>query len=438
MNYDRRTVLYASLITSSVLAITGLHYLTSTHLLAYHSIYRSLYYLPITGAAVAFGWRGGVTVALLVIALFVPHALALETLHGGLIDNLLELPLFLLVGTLVGVLVDRAHLQRRRAEALSQYVDGVLQSVPLGVATARPGAPLQAQNRAAHTLLARAELPTLSEHAPGYHQIDVPPYALGLYVAELQPHHHQAERVYVLEDLTEQRALEAQLRRVDRLASVGQLAAGVAHEVRNPLAILRATAQLLANRATPDIAQATAVLVSEADRIDRLISELLAYARPRPPQRTQLDLDALLSAAAQSVHAYAAQHQIAIVHCPTPPLMVHADAEQLRQALINVLLNAIQASPPTSTVRLWATQAAHTITIHVADDGCGMTTAVREHACDPFFTTRPEGTGLGLALVASIVQEHAGTLHIVSMPDHGTTVSLSFPHEEHHGAYSDH
>lgn len=429
------------LIAGGVALATVLHYLTSAHLLEYHTVYRSLYYLPVAGAAVAFGLPGGLLTAAAVIALYLPHVLGMgAALPGGMADNLLEMPVFLLVGGLVGYLADRERAQRRRVEGLSAYVDAVINSLPVGVATAQAGGRPSAQNPAARELLpALAGAGSLAGLRPAYHVLDQGQRPIGLYVSQLRGGDPaQPEWVYVLEDLTERRALEAQLRRMDRLASVGQLAAGIAHEVRNPLAILRATAQLLAGRLAAEhgASRYAQVLVEEADRIERLIGELLEYARPRPPQRTPLDLRAALADAARHVGPYALQHELR-VELDAPSAVLWADAEQLRQALVNLLLNAVQASPPGGAVRLGARVAAGAVTITVADGGRGMSPEVRERACDPFFTTRPDGTGLGLALVSTIVQEHGGTLRIDSREGSGTTITLALPQEAPHGPRAD-
>jgi len=436
-----QAIVLASVVVG-IAAVTLLHYLTSAHLIAYHSVYRSMYYLPIAGAAVAFGLRGGLTVSASVIGLYLPHLLGMgETLPGGIVDNLLELPIMLLVGGLVGVLADRERAQRQRAEALRSYIDAVLQSLPLGVATSSPHGPPQPQNRAAQRLLPALPADVLaSTLAPGYHTFDQGQRPLGLYVAPLNPGPTADDtRVLVIEDQTERRALEAQLRRVDRLASVGQLAAGVAHEVRNPLAIVRATAQLLASQAGEDavLTQYTQVVTSEADRIERLISDLLAYARPRPPVPSPLQLMGFLDAAAQHVRPYALQHEVRVVVEVEQKSSVAADAEQLGQALLNLLLNAVQASVPGSTVRLLGHQGAGNVAITVQDSGRGMAPAVQARACDPFFTTRPDGTGLGLALVAAVVQEHGGSLQFASAVGQGTSVTITLPQEAAHGARAD-
>jgi signal transduction histidine kinase len=422
------------LVAVAVAGVTMLHYLTGAHLLEYHTVYRSLYYLPIAGAAVAFGLRGGLAVAVIVIALFSPHVLGFgEMMPGGMLDNLLELPVFVLVGGLVGALADRERTQRRRAEGLRAYIDAVLQSLPVGVATAAASGSPVAQNAAARMLLATLSPRTdLAALRPGYHTLEQGSRPLGLYVAPFREG-DTAEQVYVLEDQTERRALEAQLRRVDRLASLGQLAAGVAHEVRNPLAIVRATAQLLAAQlgANDSLQRFTQVLTSEADRIERLISHLLEYARPRPPVPTPLDLDHLLETSARQVQPYAAQRGVSVMVERRVSALLQADEAQLGQALLNLLLNAVQASAPGSTVQLVGEQRADATIITVIDHGRGMASAELERACDPFFTTRPEGTGLGLALVAAVVQEHGGTLQLTSAVGEGTRATISLPRADH-------
>ncbi|GAB4436418.1 MAG: hypothetical protein OHK0015_28210 [Chloroflexi bacterium OHK40] len=439
----RSQAVVLALVAVVILAVTVLHYLTGAHLLEYHTVYRSLYYLPIAGAAVAFGLRGGLAVSVVVTLLYLPHVLGMgETLSGGTADNLLELPVFLLVGGLVGFLADRERAQRRRAEGLRSYIDAVLQSLPLGVATTSGWSPPTPQNRAAHTLLPALPPEALARPlALGYHSFEQGQRPLGLYVSSLDaPAASDDSRVLVIEDLTDRRALEAQLRRVDRLASVGQLAAGVAHEVRNPLAIVRATAQLLAGLAgeNASLRQYTQVLTSESDRIERLISDLLEYARPRPPLPTPLDLAGLLDAAAQQVRPYALHQGVSVVCEAVTGTTIVADEEQLRQALLNLLLNAVQASSTGGVVRLVGASDGATATLSVADTGRGMSPEEQERACDPFFTTRPEGTGLGLALVAAVVQEHGGKLRFESALGQGTRVSITIPQELAHGAGADH
>ncbi len=321
-------------IVGGVLLVTLLHYLTSANLLPYHAVYRNLYYLPITVAAVRFGIRGGLLTSAVCILLYLPHAVGMgEMLPGGMFENLIELPLFVFVAVVVGVLADRERKQRE------------------------------------------------------------------------------------------------QLRRMDRLAAVGQLAAGIAHEVRNPLAVVRATAQLLAThlRERQDLHRYATVLTDESDRIERLVGGLLEYAKPRQPVFESLALADILTTAVQSVEAYALEQQVIVQIEPASAGTLFGDAQKIQQLLLNLLLNAIQASSSGGRVWLKSSREEGHIMLRVIDEGRGMEPEELERACDPFFTTRTDGTGLGLAMVAAIIAEHVGKLQIASTRGHGTTITVMFP-----------
>lgn len=424
------------LIGSGIVTITLLLYLTGISQLPYHSIYRSLYYLPIAGAAVYYGWRGGVFIALVVCLLFIPRSILFGEIHPGeFLDNLLEIPVFILVGGMSGWLADRERQQRQRADALHAYIGSVLQSLPLGVATTDGTTSLIPQNTTANRLLQTVSSHTLTHLNNGYHTIDQVAVPLGIHISPLHDLQGKTQgHVYVLEDLTERRAMETQIRRMDRLASVGQLAAGIAHEIRNPLAILRATSQLLADRLRSDTSLVAYldVLVGESDRIDRLIGELQDYARPKPPTLEPLGLYDVLKEARDEVYAYALQHDVQVLVYSTDDISFSADRQQIRHLLVNLLFNAIQASSPGTDVHLRGERTARGVRIRVIDTGCGMPSDVQERVCEPFFTTRDEGTGLGLAIVSAVVTQHHGTLHIQSTPGKGTEIRVTLPGERIH------
>ncbi len=430
-------------IVATILSITFIHYLTGLSRLSYHAIYRSLYYLPIAVAAVQYGQKGGMVTALVVCVLFLPRTLFYEAHPGEFFDNVLEMPVFVLVGVMVGWLTDRERQQRQRADALRAYVDSVMQSLPVGVMTMDGNTyqPVPRNPIAVHLLQTTPKpeqlLESLHHMRSDYQLIDLSDVLLGVYSSALQDGQGQMiGRVYVLEDLTEQRALETQVRRMDRLASVGQFASGIAHEIRNPLAILRATSQLLAERLRADesLASYLSVLVSESDRIDRLISELQDYARPRPPAKELLDLAEVLRGARDGVRPYARQYEVHVEVVVESGISLHADSQQIHQLLINLLMNAIQASSSGGIVQLSGAYAHDGwVQVDVADNGCGMSPDVQERACDPFFTTRDNGTGLGLAIVMAMVQQHKGRLHFDSVVGQGTHVSMLFPPPERRG-----
>lgn len=413
-------------------AVTALHYLTSAHLLPYHSIYRSLYYLPIGVAAVTWGFRGGIVAALVTTAAYLPHVFLMgNTMPGGVLENVLEVLAFNAVAALTGALSDAQRHQRQRAEALRAYIDDVLAGLPVGVATTGLDETLSAQNPAATELLGNLADPQRLPTALGYTELEIGGRPIGVRRSLLHGVDGTATgQVVVLEDLSEQRRLHEQVRRTERLAALGQLAGGVAHEIRNPLAIMRAVAQLLSAKLgdRADLHRHMEVLTVEADRIDRLIGELLTYGSAQPPQMDVFEAGPMLKELATSLAPYADQRGVTIhveVRAALQPL--RADREHLRQALLNLLLNAVQASGSGQAVELWCNAEAEGMVFKVRDHGAGIPAEIHGRMFDPFFTTRDEGTGMGLAVVSRITAEHGGTVDVRDAPGGGTVATLCVP-----------
>ncbi len=421
-----------------IVAITSLHYLTGAHFLPYHSIYRSLYYLPIAVAAITWGLRGGLVASLTVSALYLPHIVLLgEVMPGGILDNLLEVLLFNFVGALAGWLADAQRREQQQSSALRTYIDAVLASLPVGVATIDGDGQLMARNPAGAALLAKLDRPTWTPPPTGYAEQVLADRPVGVHCSPIQDATGTAPgKVIVLEDLSEQRRLHEQVRQAEQLASLGQLAGGLAHEVRNPLGILRATAQLLASRLAGDeaVRTYTTVLRDEADRIDRLVGQLLAYANPRPPQLAPCDPAALVAELAHAFEPYAVQQGVRLSSVTDASLpRLNVDGEQIRQALLNLLLNAVQASPPRghpgAQVELRCYRTPAHICVAVRDHGPGIPDELRGRVFDPFFTTRDDGTGMGLPMVARIAADHGGTIDLQHAPGGGTLATLCLPAE---------
>lgn len=412
--------------------VTLLHYLTAAHLLPYHSIYRSLYYLPIAVAAVMWGLRGGLAVSLLITALYLPHVWLLgAAMPGGVLDNALEVLNFNFVAALTGWLSDAQRRHRLQAAALRTYIDDVFASLPVGVATVSDRGLPEPRNPAALALLKNYNQDQCLPAAPGYSELSLDGLPVGLRCSPL----HGADgapigRVLVLEDLSEQRRLHERVRQAERQAALGRLAGGLAHEVRNPLAILRATAQLLASKLVghPDLRRYTEVLTGEADRIDRLVGDLLAYASPRPPAPAPFDLAALITELTGALQPVAEQHRVTVdADGNTRSMNVYADREQIRQALLNLLLNALQASPAGGTVAINCCVRDEQVLVDVRDHGGGIAPEIRSRIFDPFFTTRNDGTGMGLAVVARIAADHGGAVEVDDARGGGALVTLRLP-----------
>jgi two-component system, NtrC family, sensor histidine kinase PilS len=234
-------------------------------------------------------------------------------------------------------------------------------------------------------------------------------------------------RVVNFTDLTELRRLELTTRRAERLATVGELAAGVAHEIRNPLAAISGSVELLraAPQATEDDRALMNIVSREIHRLNGLIGELLDYANPRPIQRVDFDLGVMVSETIQVARADAAFAAVELTCAVDAPLPITADAAKLRQVLWNLLRNAAESGG--KRVRLEARGEGTVASFVVEDDGPGIEAKALARMFDPFFTTKRTGTGLGLAQCHGIIAEHGGRIDVDSEVGKGTKMVVSLP-----------
>ena len=240
--------------------------------------------------------------------------------------------------------------------------------------------------------------------------------------------------VLELRDLTVIKRLETKLRRAEKLAAIGQLAAGVAHEIRNPLSSIRGFAQFLkhALKGRPQEQDYAATMVAEVDRINRVVSNLLSLARPLETKPVDCSIPELVSHVARLVADDARSRNVPLaIDIPADIGRCRVDPNQLTQALLNLLLNALQAVEPGGSIRIGAdTDAAGDLRIWVSDDGHGIPQEHVDKIFDPFFTTRSRGTGLGLAIVHQIVENHNGNIAVespVTERKRGTRFTIRIP-----------
>jgi two-component system sensor histidine kinase PilS (NtrC family) len=241
-------------------------------------------------------------------------------------------------------------------------------------------------------------------------------------------------RVLHFQDLTELRRMQQQVERSERLASIGRLAAGIAHEIRNPLASISGSVEMLRHvpEADGESRQLVDIAVREVDRLNRLITELLDYARPRAEERQAIDLGELAAEIAKVFEHERREAEVNVEVSAEPGVGVEAAAGQLRQVVWNLLRNAAEAMPSGGTVSirvaLQNVGAAAATVLSVKDSGVGIKREDLAHIFEPFYSTKRGGTGLGLATVARIVEDHRGHIEIDSRPGSGTEFVLRFPH----------
>jgi len=350
-----------------IVAISALHYLTphggehdhTTHITNYpwyvnlHGIYRRLYYFPFVLAAFRGGPRGGELAALLVIALYVPHATGLIGHDPGTgVEKVLEIALYLAMGLSTGILADRIDAARAR-----------VQQTAVDLQTA----------------------------------------------------------------LDEKTAMEDELVRSARLAAVGRLSAGLAHEIRNPLASIQGSAEVLSDDfpAGHPKAGLYRIMLEETARLNHVLTRFLAFARSEPVERAPFDL----VAAAHSVRDLLDQRpHTARISVPGPTtLMALGNNEQVRQILLNLALNGSASAGPNGEVVISLERREGSAVCRVCDTGAGFSAEASDNFGTPFFTTRSDGTGLGLATSVRIAEDLGGSLDID--PEHvgGACVVLKLP-----------
>lgn len=235
---------------------------------------------------------------------------------------------------------------------------------------------------------------------------------------------------HMTERLGELHHLEAQLRRRDRLHALGEVAMGLAHEIRNPLGIIKTATQLLHRRA--DLADTDKrhleYVISEVSRINDLITEFLDFAKPNPPLRVLQPARPLVEEILGFCGPELASHNIdAHIDDQAPGATIYADAKQLKQACLNLIINAIDAMPEGGRLTLGIRALDDNTVISIADTGQGIPADMIERIFTPFVTTKASGTGLGLAKVYSIMESHDGSIECASEKDAGAAFSLYIP-----------
>ena len=227
------------------------------------------------------------------------------------------------------------------------------------------------------------------------------------------------------------RQLQEATHRKDKLVALGHLAAGVAHEIRNPLSSIKGLAKYFAERTPPggEAYELAQVMAKEADRLNRVVSELLELVRPAHLKWQPVDLNEVIGHSLQLVSQDASGRDITLQFTAQPSLCrIQADPDRLNQVLLNLYLNAIQAIGHEGAITVSVAECGDgRVRLSVTDSGKGMTAEQLQAIFTPYFTTKADGTGLGLAVVQNIVEQHGGTIHVESTPGKGAVFTLYLP-----------
>jgi two-component system sensor histidine kinase PilS (NtrC family) len=460
---DRSPWLIDVQLACDALIVSAIVYLTG----GVTSYFSSCYALPIIAASTVRSWRGGLTVGLLSSAALV--AIVVEQyLTGG--DVLLAPRLaiftvglnvfgFLAVAALSGYLAE--GLRRTGAqleEASSQLADlqafnqHVIDSLTSGLATSDMQGRLLTFNRAAETItgFSAAEAVGASAvevlqlpgplHAKrqeyGFHRSDGRHIEIGITAAPLFTPRGESGFLFTFQDVTELKRRDREARVQQRLAAVGEMAAGIAHEIRNPLASMAGSIQILRDELplTAEQSQLMDIVLRESDRLNDTIRNFLNFARPQRSAMIELDLRRIVTDAARLLENNAevtARHAV-VVDVPPEPVTFRADEAQIRQIVWNLATNGLRAMTEGGTLRLSARGSVRPagdgeVVIAVQDEGVGIAPEELDGIFQPFRGGFARGTGLGLSIVHRIATDYGGEVRVASQKGKGTTVEVAMP-----------
>ena len=338
---------------------------------------------------------------------------------------------------------------RRSLQQMTAFTETLINQVPVGLLTTDLAGNIQRSNETAHNILKRARGPNAytsdldcfasiignleQEETVLEREVSCPTTGSGVVPLRVNAAPIRdgdgAKTGYVLlfSDMTDLKRLEERLRRSERLASLGRLAAGIAHEIRNPLSSIKGFVTIIAGRCERDerSRQLSEVMLQEVERLNRVVSELLDYARPTEVHREPVALRDLIDNTLRLVEKEA-QHQQVMVETSVVPETLEADIDPDRfsQVLLNLYLNALQIMKGGGSLKVSAYLQEEQVFLRVSDSGEGILPEHISHIFDPYFTTKPTGVGLGLANVHKIVEAHGAKIEVESVLHRGTAFTV--------------
>jgi two-component system sensor histidine kinase HydH len=313
-----------------------------------------------------------------------------------------------------------------RIVAFNSTAETVLQRSP-GDAVGRPANEILPETCRAFIGSIKQDLPILSGEID-CKVADGRMVPLEMIAAVLREEERNSGIVFLFRDVTELRRMKKEIARGRHLALLGSLAAGVAHEIRNPLSSIKGFATYFRERYrdNPEDEKTAGVMIREVDRLDRVISQLLDYARPMTMQRRETQLQDILRHVLRLIERQAAEKGVVVeADLPAHVPAVHVDPDRMQQVFLNLCLNALGAMETGGVLSVsLSEQPEGCIRIDIRDTGVGVTPEDMGRIFDPYYTTKPSGAGLGLAVVQKIIDAHDAEIHIASEPGQGATVTI--------------
>lgn len=453
----------ATLLSLDAVLVTGLLNYTGVN----QSLFVFLYFVTILLTGLVYGRKGAILMALWVGGLYA-WLLALNPFVGGegIYFSLgLNMVAFFAVAGLSGTFSEQIDFMGMRLEESSKKIqilsnlnDLIVRNIPSGMITVNRDGDVEFANPQAEEILKESEIKgrPLSNVLPEVYQI--------LNQSEFNPEQRSvrhevswqvegqmrlievvaspllndegADQGYllILQDLTDLKKMERQLRQKEKLAAVGQLAAGIAHEIRNPLASISGSIQLMAGSpdVDPEKVRLMNIVLREIDRLNNLITEFLEYVRPEEVKKEAIDLNALVKEILEQIRfnknlRQDIQQKVEL----ESKNWITGNRDKLKQALLNIILNSYQAMEMVEDAEISVSSFDDKgkVVLKISDTGVGISSETLDRIFEPFHTTKPKGTGLGLAVTHKILEAHDAVIGVESQPNIGTTFRVEFPGE---------
>lgn len=448
------------LIITLIVVISILHFSSEASNTSLHQFYKLLYFIPVILAAVKYGFKGGTATALLISVIYSPQKLLSIGLQGEVLNELMDVFLFLAVGIVTGILVEKKNLaiqaidtQLRKYVILENYTNSVLESIIIGIIAINNDYYITSINTGAKNilgvtndcigmnfveafsccedietsiidamnddiLLVNLERNLLKENKEVNILINTYPLSFESKNKGL---------VIIIEDITEIKKIKSQMQRNDKLASVGQLATGIAHEIRNPLAIIKMIEQTMIKELENNQSALTELKVmdEEVERANKVIKSLMEFSKPSKNEKGKFSINKIIEDMLVITSKYTSQHKVKVTILGADVSEGIYDREQLMQAFINLIFNAVDAMPQGGEITITTMYLSDNKTrITFEDTGQGIDDLDLDKIFDPFFTTKDEGTGLGLPIVHRIIEDHEGSINVKSVVGKGTIFEI--------------
>ena len=456
----KRNLTYKIIILIFTVGITTLHFMTKTQDGPMHQIYKILYFIPIILASIKFGFKGGTAIAVIISVIYAPQKLLSIKPQADTIYELLDVFVFVALGIVTGILVEKKNIALKTMDSqlnkyviLEHYTNSVFESIHLGIIAINNDSFITSINIGAKKIMGVTNdclgmnfievfsccediediinnahlnnIPILNIERNIFQDNTEINIKIDIYPLNLE--YKNKGLVIIVEDITEMNNMKIQMHRNDKLASVGQLTTGIAHEIRNPLAIIKMIEQTMSKELinNENLLKELTIIDEEVERANKVIKSLMEFSKPSKNEKGLYLINQIIDDVLIITDKYTSQHKVNVIHKKYEVALGNYDREQIIQAFVNLILNAVDAMPNGGSIYITAQPSNdNKVKITFEDTGIGIDEANIEKIFDPFFTTKDEGTGLGLPIIYRIIENHEGKITVRSAVGNGTIFEI--------------